>query len=201
MTRKVSRARDLIAGATCDCVQVPCTQLGRLAEHATQSQARLAIDLARWRMLLQVASGIAGGFIGRQPVTTTTCCERDCSKIFHFTCPVVQDSKESCKRSFLTRKEGRKKKGMVIRCRIRRRKTFWVLGACVGTLRAMEEETGHDRASQNLLKRLPPAESSCRYATSTLGPGRLAFPIGKKPLVPYGESLLVIVVPTNYRQR
>jgi hypothetical protein len=57
----------------------------------TQSQAGLAIKLARWRMLLQVASGIAGGFIGRQPVTTTTCYERDCSKIFHFTCPVVHE--------------------------------------------------------------------------------------------------------------
>jgi hypothetical protein len=43
---------------------------------------------------------------------------------------------------------------MVVRCRIRRRKTFWVPGACVGTLRAIEEEMGHDRVSQNLLKRL-----------------------------------------------
>jgi hypothetical protein len=55
------------------------------------------------------------------------------------------------------RKKERKKKGMVVRCRIHRRKAIWVPGAYVRTLRAIEEEMGHDRASQNLPKRLPPA--------------------------------------------
>ena len=45
--------------------------------------------------------------------------------------------------------------GVVLRNR--RRKIFWISGVCIGTLWAMEEEMGHERASQNLPKRLPPA--------------------------------------------
>jgi hypothetical protein len=57
--------------------------------------------------------------------------------------------------SFLIRKEGRKegrKKKEMVRCWIRRRKTFWVLDAWVGTLRAIEEEMGYDREVLSLTR-------------------------------------------------
>jgi hypothetical protein len=70
-TGKVSRAHDLIASPACDC----------------------------WGVLLHVASGIARGFIGRQPVTNSNrnaaysqhISLRSCSRRYHLFCASVRE--------------------------------------------------------------------------------------------------------------
>ena len=67
-TGKVSRTRDLIASSACDC----------------------------WGVLLHVASGIARGFLGRQPVTLMNCLPYN-NTSFASTTPKFLPSKTSIK--------------------------------------------------------------------------------------------------------